>query len=148
MFSDPIGADVVVPAALDRLAAFRLARLRIAARGRLEIRGRPRSGAASGSRSRAGARVVLEDGCLLGEGCRIEARAGVVRIGAGAELGERAVIVALAGVEIGTAAVVGDWALIADHEPGVRGPRAPDAAAAVHARTGARRAARASARTP
>jgi acetyltransferase-like isoleucine patch superfamily enzyme len=61
--------------------------------------------------------VELADGVELGEGARIEARAGV-RLGAGARLGERAVIVALAGVELGAGADVGDWAAVVDAGPG------------------------------
>jgi acetyltransferase-like isoleucine patch superfamily enzyme len=64
-----------------------------------------------------GARVVLEDGCRLGEGCRIEARGGTVRIGAGVRLGERSVLVAHGGIDVGPGSVVGDWAVIADAEP-------------------------------
>ena len=79
-----------------------------------------------------GARVVLEDGCRLGDGVRIEARAGVVRIGAGAELGERVVIVALAGVEIGPRAIVGDWTAISDHAPGYEDPERPVRLQPVH----------------
>ena len=51
-----------------------------------------------------GARVRLEDGCLLGEGCRIEAKAGTVRIGPDARLGARSVLVALAGIDVGAGA--------------------------------------------
>ena len=64
-----------------------------------------------------GARVIVEDGCRLGERCRIEAGGGTVRIGPGARIGERAILVAAAGIEIGARADVGDWAVIADAEP-------------------------------
>jgi acetyltransferase-like isoleucine patch superfamily enzyme len=64
-----------------------------------------------------GAHVVLEDGCELGERCRIEAGAGTVRIGPGARIGERAVLVAHAGIDVGAGCEVGDWAIIADAEP-------------------------------
>jgi acetyltransferase-like isoleucine patch superfamily enzyme len=80
-----------------------------------------------------GARVVLGDGCLLGEGCRIEAAGGTVRIGPGARIGERAVIVALADVEIGAGAVVGEWALLADAEPTFDDPEVPTRLQALHA---------------
>jgi acetyltransferase-like isoleucine patch superfamily enzyme len=63
------------------------------------------------------ARVILEDGCSLGERCRIEANGGTVRIGAGARIGERAILVAAAGIDVGTGVDVGDWAIIADSEP-------------------------------
>ena len=64
-----------------------------------------------------GARVLLEDGCVLGEGCRIEANGGTVRIGPGAELSARSVLVAEAGIDVGAGCRVGEWALIADAEP-------------------------------
>ena len=64
-----------------------------------------------------GARVVLEDGCSLGEGCRIDAGGGTVRIGRHARIGERSILVAVAGIEVGAEADVGDWAVIADGEP-------------------------------
>ncbi len=72
-----------------------------------------------------GARVVLEDGCLLGEGCRIEAAGGTVRIGPGAQVGARALLVALAGIDVGAGCVVGEWAVIADHEPTYEDPERP-----------------------
>jgi len=64
-----------------------------------------------------GARVILEDGCELVENCRIDAHAGTVRIGPGARIGERAVLVARAGIDVGARCDVGDWAIIADAEP-------------------------------
>jgi acetyltransferase-like isoleucine patch superfamily enzyme len=86
-------------------------------RGRLRAGLRVRVGAGARVNVARGAQVVLGDDVVLGPGSRIEARAGVVRLGAGARLGERAVIVALAGVEIGAGAVVGDWAAISDARP-------------------------------
>jgi acetyltransferase-like isoleucine patch superfamily enzyme len=99
------------------VAAARLIRLRLAARGRLEVRGRVHVARGVRISVASGARVVLEDGCRLGEGCRIEARGGTVRIGPGALVGERSVLVALAGIDVGAGAVVGDWAVISDAEP-------------------------------
>lgn len=64
-----------------------------------------------------GARVELGEGAILGPGSRIEAHGGLVRIGAGARLGERAVLVALSGIEIGEGAVIGAWAAVADAGP-------------------------------
>jgi acetyltransferase-like isoleucine patch superfamily enzyme len=72
-----------------------------------------------------GARVILEDGCSLGERCRIEAGGGVVRIGRDARIGERAVLVAVVGIEIGAGADVGDWAVIADADPAFADAPAP-----------------------
>jgi acetyltransferase-like isoleucine patch superfamily enzyme len=61
--------------------------------------------------------VELGAGASLGPGSRIEAVAGTVRLGPHARLDERAVVVALAGVEIGADAVVGAWAAVADAGP-------------------------------
>jgi acetyltransferase-like isoleucine patch superfamily enzyme len=72
-----------------------------------------------------GARVVLEDGARLREGCRIEANGGTVRVGPGAVLGARSVVVAEAGIDLGTGCVVGDWAMIADAEPTFADPEQP-----------------------
>jgi acetyltransferase-like isoleucine patch superfamily enzyme len=89
----------------------------MAARGRLEARGRVSVEPGVRVRVARGARVVLEDGARLGEGCRIEANGGTVRIGPGAELGSRSVLVAESGIDLGSGCVIGDWALIADAEP-------------------------------
>jgi acetyltransferase-like isoleucine patch superfamily enzyme len=84
-------------------------------RRRATIHGRPTIEA--GVKIEGEAEVILEDGCRLGAGCRIEAHGGTVRIGAGARVGERAVLVAHAGIEIGARAVIGDWAALTDAEP-------------------------------
>jgi acetyltransferase-like isoleucine patch superfamily enzyme len=133
VFSAPIGADAVVPAARDRLGRLRLARLRLAARGRLTVRGRP--GVERGVRIAVapGARVVLEDGCVLGEGCRIEAAGGTVRIGRDTRVGARALLVAVAGIEVGAGCTVGEWAVIADHEPTYEDPERPTRLQPLHA---------------
>ncbi len=106
--------------------AARLALLRLRNRGRLVAAARVQAGAGARVHVARGARVELGEGVALGPGSRIEARGGVVRFGAGARLGERAVIVALAGVEIGPGAIVGDWAAVAD-----AGPTWVDAEAAI-----------------
>jgi acetyltransferase-like isoleucine patch superfamily enzyme len=133
VLSAPVGADAVVPAPPDRLAGLRLARLRLTSRGRLEVRGRPTIERGARVSIAPGARVVLEDGCLLGEGCRIEAAGGTVRIGAGARVGSRALLVALAGIELGAGCVVGEWAVIADHEPTYDDPERPTRLQPLHA---------------
>ncbi len=56
--------------------------------------------------------MLIAHGASLGEGARIEAVSGTVRVGAGARIGERAVVVSHAGVEIGPRAVIGDWAAL------------------------------------
>jgi UDP-3-O-[3-hydroxymyristoyl] glucosamine N-acyltransferase len=102
-----------------------LTRLRVASRGRLEARGRVSVEPGVRVRVARGARVVLEDGARLGEGCRIEANRGTVRIGPGAELGERSILVAEAGIDVGARCLVGDWAMIADAEPTYDDPEQP-----------------------
>ena len=125
MFSAPIGADAVVPAPRDRLAGLRLGRLKRAARGRLGTRGRPVIERGVRVSIAPGGRVVLEDGCLLGAGCRIEAAGGTVHIGPHARIGARALLVALEGIEIGAGCAVGEWAVIADHGPTYADPERP-----------------------
>lgn len=61
------------------------------------------------------ATLTLGEGCVLGEGTRIHARGGaVVRIGDGAVLGERCVILAHERVEIGAGAALGDGVVLVD----------------------------------
>jgi acetyltransferase-like isoleucine patch superfamily enzyme len=121
----PIGADAVMPEPSDRLAGLRLARLRVAARGRLEVRGSPVVERGVRIVVARGGRVVLEDGCLLGAGCRIDAVGGIVRVGSGARIGARAVIVAHERVELGAGCVIGEWALVCDAEPTYADPERP-----------------------
>ena len=113
----PTGADAVIrPRGTALASRLRLARLRAAARGRLEA-GRDVH-VARGARVRVdGGRVRLGDGCLLGPGSRIEAPGGTVEIGAGARIGGRSVIVALSSVTVGAGATVGEWAVLSDAEP-------------------------------
>ncbi len=117
-----IGADAVVAGRPDRLG---LLRLRLAARGRLDVRGEVTVERGVRVRVARGARLILEDGCLLGAGCRIEASGGTVRIGPGSRIGARAVLVALGGIDVGADCVVGEWALIADAEPTYADPERP-----------------------
>jgi acetyltransferase-like isoleucine patch superfamily enzyme len=120
----PIGSDAVIPGPA-RLSRLRLARLRAAARGRLEVRGRVRVEGGVRIDVAKAARVVLEDGSLLGERCRIEASGGTVRIGPGARLGARSVLAAHAGIDVGADCVVGEWVLIADTGPTYDDPEMP-----------------------
>ena len=89
------------------------------------MRGRPHIARGVRIAVAPGARVVLEDGCELGERCRIDAAGGTVRIGPGARIGERAVLVAHAGIDVGAGCDVGDWAIIADAEPAFADRPAP-----------------------
>jgi acetyltransferase-like isoleucine patch superfamily enzyme len=115
----PLGADALIT------GGSRLARLRLAAHRRIQVGGRVTVGRGARVSVARGASVVLEDGCALGEGCRIEAQGGTVRIGRGARLGPRSVLVALEGIDVGATAVVGAWAMIADAEPTYADPERP-----------------------
>ena len=74
-----------------------------------------------------GARLELGDGSAIGAGTRLLVRAGTVRIGAGAVLGERCTIAAHAGIEIGDGAVLGDEAVIVDFDHRYDDPEYPSA---------------------
>jgi acetyltransferase-like isoleucine patch superfamily enzyme len=113
----PIGADAVVPPRVRRtLSRLRLARLRLSARGRLESSPGVTVGRGARVLVAPGGSVRLGEGCSLGPGCRVESAGGAIEIGAGARLGERAVIVALERVTLGEDAVLGDWAIVSDTE--------------------------------
>ena len=64
----------------------------------------------------AGARLVIGDGCRIGERTRIVVQQGSVEIGAGARLGERCTIVAHSGVTIGAGAWLEDGAVLVDFD--------------------------------
>jgi acetyltransferase-like isoleucine patch superfamily enzyme len=72
-----------------------------------------------------GAEVVIHDTAVLGDGCRIHARAGVVRIGPGAVLGERCVLVAHAGIDIGERARLADEVAVIDFDAVDDDPETP-----------------------
>jgi len=99
--------------------------LRIRLGRRLTLGRRVRLG--RGVRIEAGprGRVVLEDGCRVGSGTRLLARAGEIRVGREARIGERCVVVAHAGVDIGAAARIGGWATVTDFEPVADDPERP-----------------------
>ncbi|HEX2409627.1 MAG TPA: hypothetical protein VHJ39_00555 [Solirubrobacteraceae bacterium] len=121
----PIGADAVLPEPPDKLSRLRLARLRLAARGRLEVHGTVQVERGVRITVARGAYVVLEHGSLLGERCRIEAAGGLVHVGPGVRIGARAVLAAHERVEIGAGAVIGEWALVSDTEPTFADPERP-----------------------
>jgi len=91
--------------------------MRARSRGRLHVARDVRVARGARVRVARGARVVLEPGVVLGPESRIDALSGEVRLGAGARLGERAIVVAHVRVEIGAGAVVGDWAALTDVGP-------------------------------
>lgn len=72
-----------------------------------------------------GARIVLEAGCVIGDGSRLCARGGEVRVGPGATLGERCVLTAHARIAIGSGAVLGDHAMAVDFDHGTDDPERP-----------------------
>jgi acetyltransferase-like isoleucine patch superfamily enzyme len=118
---DPIGVDTVPPppaSAAGRLrSGMRGAALALRARGRLHVDGSAHFGRNVAIVIEPGARVVLGDGCSLGDGTRIEARGGEVRIAAGTRVGRGVVIRSRVGVTVGADCVIGDYASIADAEP-------------------------------
>jgi acetyltransferase-like isoleucine patch superfamily enzyme len=61
-----------------------------------------------------GAEVRIDDSAVLGAGTRIHARGGVVTIGPRAVLGERCVLIAHAGIDIGEGAVLADEVVAID----------------------------------
>jgi acetyltransferase-like isoleucine patch superfamily enzyme len=72
-----------------------------------------------------GAAVTLGDGCVLGDGCRLHVAAGRVEIDDGAVLGERCVIAAHRDVRIGAGARLGDRVVLVDFDHGVADVEAP-----------------------
>lgn len=64
-----------------------------------------------------GARVELEQGCRLGARTRLVARGGTLKVGREAVLGERCIVVAHAGVDVGAGCRLGDWVTVTDFEP-------------------------------
>jgi carbonic anhydrase/acetyltransferase-like protein (isoleucine patch superfamily) len=103
---ETVGADAVVPPRATwrgRLRAWRARR-----RPRVELGSGVLIGRDVVLRAAAGARVVVEAGVALGDGARVEARGGVLRIGAGTVVGEHAMLVGA--VTVGRECVVGAWA--------------------------------------
>ncbi len=123
------GADAVVPARrtppASLRAGVRLALARVRAGGRLDAA--PGVWLARGARVSVarGATVVLGAGCELGPGSRIEAAGGRVEIGARVRLGERATIAGVERIEVGEDALIGDWCLLADADPGYEDAERP-----------------------
>ena len=63
-----------------------------------------------------GARLEIEPGVAIGDGCHIVVRGGLVRIAAGATLGERCRLIAHERIEIGAGAVLGDEVIAIDFD--------------------------------
>lgn len=85
-------------------------------RPRVELDGCPRLGRGVRLAAEPGARIVLGNDCVLGDGAQILARAGAVTIGAGAILGERVTLVAQAGISVGDGAILGDGTAVFDFD--------------------------------
>ena len=78
-------------------------------------------------RADPGALLLIGDGVAVGDGARVHARGGLLRIGAGAVLGDHASLADTA--EVGAGCMVGAWARV--EGDAVLGPRARLAAHAV-----------------
>lgn len=93
---------------------------------RVEVRGRPPAlGRDVRLEARPGARLVLGDACVVGDGCRLLARDGSIEIGAGAVLGERCTLLAHAGITVGAGAVLGAGVMAVDFDHGFADPERP-----------------------
>ncbi len=62
---------------------------------------------------------------VVGVGTRFHVRGGTVRIGAGARLGERCVVLCHAGIEIGDGAILGDDVVLVDFAHAYADPETP-----------------------
>lgn len=72
-----------------------------------------------------GARLRIHERAWIGDRTRFVARAGAIEVGQQARLGERCVIVAHAGVQIGAHAELGDEVAIMDFEAGIADSELP-----------------------
>ena len=115
----PIGADAVIPSPA-RFQRLRVARLR--RRAGVEVQGRVVLGRGARVNVAPGARVVLGDDCYLGPGARLEAVAGVLALGARTLVGERAILVSMAGLSTGEDCVIGAYAAVTPGAPLRREP--------------------------
>ena len=131
---ETVGADAVVPPRPTWRGSVR--GWAAARQPRVEIAEGLQIGRKVVLRAAPGARLVIEAGVALGDGARLEARGGELRVGAGAAIGARA---SLAGaVTVGRECVVGDWARAeGDAQLGDRARLAAHAVALAGARIGA-----------
>ena len=128
---ETVGPDAVVPPPVSRAARWRTRRRR-----RVELGAGVRIGRDVVLRAEPGARLVIGDGVALGDGARLEARGGVLRVGAGTAVGEHAMMAGA--VEVGRECVVGAWARAeGDARLGDRARLAAHAVALGGARVGA-----------
>jgi acetyltransferase-like isoleucine patch superfamily enzyme len=114
----PPSASPRVPGLRDRLRAWR-------AGPRVLLEGPAAIGPGVRFDVSPGARVVVGAGASLAAGCRFHVRGGEVRIGAGAILGDRCVIVAHERVEVGPRCVLGDEVVLVDADHVFGDPERP-----------------------
>jgi UDP-3-O-[3-hydroxymyristoyl] glucosamine N-acyltransferase len=108
---ETVGADAVVPPRATRLGNIRVWRAR--RRRGLVLESGVRIGRDVVLHAAPDARLVIGAGAALGDGARLEARGGELRVGAGAAIGAHA---SLAGaVTVGSECVVGEWARVEGH---------------------------------
>jgi len=81
-----------------------------------------------------GAALVLGRDVRIGAGTRLAVHGGTLRIGDGAHIGERCVIVVHEGVDIAPGARIEDWVSITDFEPVFDDPERPVRLQGVRAR--------------
>jgi acetyltransferase-like isoleucine patch superfamily enzyme len=92
----------------------------------VEVRGRtPRIGAGVQLDVGPGARLVLGDGCVIGDGCRLLVRNGTVELGDRVVLGDRCTLLAHASITVGSGAVLGDGALALDFDHAIEDVERP-----------------------
>jgi len=70
-------------------------------------------------------RIVLADGCSIGDGCRLVVRGATLEIGAGAQLGARCTLLAHAAIRVGAQAVLGDGVMAVDFDHDTTDPEIP-----------------------
>jgi UDP-3-O-[3-hydroxymyristoyl] glucosamine N-acyltransferase len=105
---ETVGADAVVPPRATWRDTARLWRAR--RRPRVQLESGVRIGRDVVLRAAPGARLVIRAGTSVGDGARLEARGGELRVGAESAIGAHA---SLAGaVTVGRECVVGDWARV------------------------------------
>jgi carbonic anhydrase/acetyltransferase-like protein (isoleucine patch superfamily) len=105
---ETVGADAVVAPRDSWRCRLRVLATRL--RPRVRVGADVRLGSGVVIRARRGARLVIGAGVAVGDGARLEAAGGELRVGAGSAVGERC---SLAGaVSIGRECVVGDWARV------------------------------------
>jgi carbonic anhydrase/acetyltransferase-like protein (isoleucine patch superfamily) len=103
---ETVGADAVVPPRPTWRGKLRVLRAR--RQSRVELGAGVLVGRDVVVRAAPGARVVIGAGAALGDGARIEARGGELRVGAGSVIGEHAMLAGM--VTIGRECVIGAWA--------------------------------------